>query len=163
MLGEPVLKAAVYDLEQAEQEAAAVELLTVILVGVDAVTESGNYRLDDTYTVRGALEVAELLTDHFLRALHHRLFERIWAWAGTYRAVELNIGVPPPMVAVDIRASLESLRYRWEHTSDWTGRQLGIAAHAELVRIHPFTDGNGRTTRLLLTWCSLPPSRPTSR
>ncbi|MFC4375123.1 Fic family protein [Nocardia halotolerans] len=30
-----------------------------------------------------------------------------------------------------------------------TPHQLGIAAHAETVRIHPFTDGNGRTTRLL--------------
>ncbi|WP_250578652.1 Fic family protein [Mycobacterium tuberculosis] len=35
------------------------------------------------------------------------------------------------------------------HTDDWTGRQLGIVVHADLVRIHPFTDGNGRTTRLL--------------
>jgi Fic family protein len=26
---------------------------------------------------------------------------------------------------------------------------LGIAVHAHLVRIHPFTDGNGRTSRLL--------------
>ncbi|WP_461671417.1 Fic family protein [Mycobacterium tuberculosis] len=35
------------------------------------------------------------------------------------------------------------------HTDDWTGRQLGIVVHADLVLIHPFTDGNGRTTRLL--------------
>jgi Fic/DOC family len=32
---------------------------------------------------------------------------------------------------------------------DWTARELGIAVHAETVRIHPFIDGNGRTTRLL--------------
>lgn len=36
-----------------------------------------------------------------------------------------------------------------EHTRDWTLRELGIAVHAETVRIHPFSDGNGRTTRLL--------------
>ncbi|MBL7325420.1 Fic family protein, partial [Escherichia coli] len=41
------------------------------------------------------------------------------------------------------------MAYRWVHTDDWTGRQLGIVVHADLVRIHPFTDGNGRTTRLL--------------
>ncbi|MGK2882612.1 MAG: Fic family protein [Mycobacterium sp.] len=39
--------------------------------------------------------------------------------------------------------------YRWEHTDDWTPRQLGLVVHAETVRIHPFTDGNGRTTRIL--------------
>jgi Fic family protein len=26
---------------------------------------------------------------------------------------------------------------------------MGIVVHAETVRIHPFTDGNGRTTRFL--------------
>ncbi|MCG8914222.1 Fic family protein [Actinokineospora sp. PR83] len=41
------------------------------------------------------------------------------------------------------------MQYRWNTTQDWTPRELGIAVHAELVRIHPFTDGNGRTTRLL--------------
>ncbi|MBO0879379.1 MAG: Fic family protein [Mycobacterium sp.] len=39
--------------------------------------------------------------------------------------------------------------YRWQHTSDWRLRQLGIAGHAETVRIHPFTNGNGCSTRLL--------------
>lgn len=37
----------------------------------------------------------------------------------------------------------------WEHTDDWTPRQFGVAVHAELVRIHPFVDGDGRATRLL--------------
>ena len=30
-----------------------------------------------------------------------------------------------------------------------SARSLDITAHAELVHIHPFVDGNGRTTRLL--------------
>lgn len=30
-----------------------------------------------------------------------------------------------------------------------SARSLGITAHAEVVRIHPFVDGNGRATRLL--------------
>lgn len=33
-------------------------------------------------------------------------------------------------------------------STDWTARELGIALHAEGVRVHPFTDGNGRATRL---------------
>lgn len=46
-------------------------------------------------------------------------------------------------------ARLDNIRYRWEHTDDWTARVLGIATHAETVRIHPFLDGKGRTTRRL--------------
>lgn len=30
-----------------------------------------------------------------------------------------------------------------------SARSLGITVHSELVHIHPFVDGNGRTTRLL--------------
>jgi fido (protein-threonine AMPylation protein) len=129
LLDEPVTKAAVYDLEQAIQEEAAEELLTSVL--------AGGVILDD------------LLTDHFARDLHLRLYGDIWTWAGTFRKRELNIGIAPEQIAVELRASIDTIRYRWQHTEDWTPRELGIAVHAETVRIHPFTDGNGRTTRLL--------------
>lgn len=129
LLGAPVTKAAVYDLEQAVQEEATEDLLTSVLVG--------NLSVDD------------LLTDRFVRDLHFRLYCDIWTWAGTFRKRELNIGVAPEQIAVELRGSIETIRYRWRHTEDWTPHQLGIAAHAETVRIHPFTDGNGRTMRLL--------------
>jgi len=48
-----------------------------------------------------------------------------------FRAREVNIGVAPEQIAVELRTSLESIRYRWQHTRDWTARQLGVVAHAE--------------------------------
>ena len=129
LLGQPVSKATIYDLEQ----------------GIQAnVTEM---RLGGV--LEGRLTPAELLDDRFVRELHKQLYGDIWTWAGTFRKRELNIGVEPWLIATELRSSLESIRYRWDHTDDWSPRQLGIAAHAETVRIHPFTDGNGRTTRLL--------------
>jgi fido (protein-threonine AMPylation protein) len=128
-LGEPVSKAAVYDLEQALQADVTENLVTEVL--------------------DGGLTVDELLSDHFVRELHRRLYGEIWVWGGMYRTRELNIGVAPSQIAVQLRSSLDTFRYRWEHTDDWSPRQLGIASHAETVRIHPFADGNGRTTRLL--------------
>jgi fido (protein-threonine AMPylation protein) len=129
LLGSPITKAAVYDLEQGVQEQVAEELLTAAI--------EGNLGLD------------ELVNDYFLRDLHARLYRDIWTWAGVWRRHELNIGVAPEQVPVDLRNSLDTIRYRWKHTTDWTPRQLGIAVPAEAVRVHPFTDGNGRTTRLL--------------
>lgn len=55
----------------------------------------------------------------------------------------------PADIAVELRNFIDTIRYRWKHTVDWTQHQLGIAIHAETVRVHPFLDGNGRTTRLL--------------
>jgi fido (protein-threonine AMPylation protein) len=68
---------------------------------------------------------------------------------GRWRQHEVNIGVAPEQIAVELRNTFDNIRYRWQHTDDWTPRQLGIAVHAETVRVHPFTDGNGRSTRLL--------------
>lgn len=129
LLGQPIIKADLYDLEQAVQEDVAEELVTAIL--------------------DGALSVDDLLVDRFVRDLHRSLYGDIWTWAGVYRTRELNIGIAPEQIAVELRGSLETIRYHWKHTDDWTARELGVAAHAESVRIHPFTDGNGRTTRLL--------------
>lgn len=129
LIGQPVSKAAIYDLEQGIQA---------------SVTET---RLTDV--LEGRLTLAELLDDHFVRELHKQLYGDIWIWAGTFRKREMSIGVDPWLITAELRSSLETIRYRWEHTDDWSPRQLGIAAHAETVRIHPFTDGNGRATRLL--------------
>lgn len=128
-LGDSVTKAAVFDLEQAVQDEVASKLLTAVL--------SGEYSLE------------ALLTDHFVRTLHQRLYAEIWTWGGRLRLREINIGVAPENIAVELRASLDTLCHRWRATTDFTARQLGIAVHAETVRIHPFSDGNGRTTRLL--------------
>lgn len=129
IIGEPVTKAAIYDLEQALQRDVAEQL------SVEVVT--------------GTLALDELLSDGFLRDLHGRLYGELWTWAGRYRRYELNIGVDPAQIAMELRAALGNIQWRWSQTDDWTARELGIAAHAETVRIHPFTDGNGRTTRLL--------------
>lgn len=102
-----------------------------------------------TAVLDGVVGLDELLSDHFVRELHRRLYGDVWVWAGSFRSREVNIGVVPEGIAVELRASLDSIRYRWQHTGDWTARQLGVVAHAETVRIHPFVDGNGRMTRLL--------------
>jgi len=129
LLGEPITRAAIYDFEQAVQEQVVEERLMAVF--------------------EGRVGLHELLTDRTLRQLHAQLYQDIWGWAGLLRKSELNIGVAPEHVAVELRTSMDTIRYRWEHTSDWTARELGIVVHAEATRIHPFVDGNGRSTRLL--------------
>ena len=129
ILDKPITRAAVYDVEQGFQNLVSDELMPA--------------------AIEGSLPLDELLSDHFVRGLHARLYGAIWVWGGRWRRTEVNIGVAPELIAVELRNALENIAYRWEHTDDWTARELGITVHAETVRIHPFTDGNGRTTRLL--------------
>ncbi|OBK67148.1 cell filamentation protein Fic [Mycobacterium colombiense] len=129
VLDKPVTRAAVYDLEQGLQDRLFDELMPSAL--------------------DGSLPLNELLSDYFVRDLHARLFGPVWNWAGRWRRLELNIGVAPEQIAVELRNALDTIAFRWKRTDDWTPRQLGIVVHAETVRIHPFVDGNGRTTRFL--------------
>jgi fido (protein-threonine AMPylation protein) len=129
VLGEPVTRAAVYDLEQGLQDRVTDELMPA--------------------AIDGSLPLDEILSDYFVRGLHVRLFGPVWNWAGRWRRTEVNIGVAPEQIAVELRNALQAISYRWNHTDDWTPRQLGIVVHAETVRVHPFADGNGRTTRFL--------------
>jgi fido (protein-threonine AMPylation protein) len=107
-----------YDLEQAVQDDVTEELLTAAF--------AGSLTLDD------------LLRDYFLRDLHARLYSDIWTWAGRWRQRDVNIGVAPIQIAVELRTALDNIRYEWEHTNDWTPHELGITTHAETVRIHPY-------------------------
>ncbi|CCH78537.1 hypothetical protein BN12_30063 [Nostocoides japonicum T1-X7] len=97
----------------------------------------------------GDVDLDALLGDHFIRDLHRRLCADVWTWGGRLRIRELSIGVEPEQISVQLRAGLETIRYRWENTTDWTAHILGMVVHAETTRIHPFADGNGRSTRLL--------------
>ena len=89
LLGGEVTKAAVYDLEQALQEDTAEAFLIAVL--------------------DGSLTVDNLLTDQFVRDLHRRLYADIWVWAGAFRKRELNIGVSPANIAVELRNSIETI------------------------------------------------------
>jgi fido (protein-threonine AMPylation protein) len=128
-LGDDPSRADVYDAEQAISNEVSIALFTDV--------------------VDGRLAVPDLLTDTFVRELHYQLYADIWTWAGRYRLTEKSVGIDPSLISVELRSSLQTIAYRWEHTDDWTARQLGIAVHADAVRIHPFVDGNGRSTRLL--------------
>ncbi|CAN5403691.1 hypothetical protein BH09ACT12_BH09ACT12_12320 [soil metagenome] len=129
ILGDPIRKADLYDLEQQIQSEVADEWWGILL--------------------NRDVPVHDLLTDHFVRDLHRGLYAPVWEWGGRQRSLETNIGIAPEHIAVEMRNALDNLSYQWDHRTGLDARTLGIAAHAELVHIHPFADGNGRVTRLL--------------
>ncbi|MDR1442835.1 MAG: Fic family protein [Bifidobacteriaceae bacterium] len=129
LIGDPVTKAAVYDYEEGIAEQVGADALEAVL--------------------DGSVVLEEIVSDYYLRDLHRQLYGELWSWAGVLRHREVNIGIAPERITTELRASLDTILYRWRHTEDWTAHHFGIAVHAETVRIHPFVDGNGRVTRLL--------------
>ncbi len=91
--------------------------------------------------------VAELLDDLFLRSLHRTMFEDVWKWAGEYRSSEVNIGIDPILIPVEVRHLVEDAK-TWADSETYPPNELAVRFHHRLVQIHPFPKGNGRHGRL---------------
>ena len=128
----------------------------------DDVRELLNYR-DAFNLVSEYLGSGEPITEDLIREIHQRLVDGVRGGAGEpgrYRTVQNYVASsrtreviytpPPPEVVPPLMRELV----------EWLGGETGIhpvlvagIAQFQLVHIHPFVDGNGRTSRLLSTLC----------
>ena len=84
----------------------------------------------------------------FVLGLHRRMFGNVWAWAGTLRRRETNIGIAPDRIAMQLKQLLDNTRTRIGAEPAAIER-IATEFHHKLVSIHPFANGNGRHARLL--------------
>ncbi|MDR0957151.1 MAG: Fic family protein [Candidatus Nomurabacteria bacterium] len=95
-------------------------------------------------------------TPDLIRAIHLRLMSGIISNAGEYRNHGARImGAHVPLVNfINIPTAIQNLCNQLNsETTDLIG--LMAMTHAEFEKIHPFSDGNGRTGRLILLGLAL--------
>lgn len=90
----------------------------------------------------------DVLTVNFVITLHKRLFGDVWDWAGAFRRTGKNIGVDPIYIGVELRTLMDDARY-WADNKTYPSAEAAIRLHHRLVKIHPFTNGNGRHARIM--------------
>jgi Fic-DOC domain mobile mystery protein B len=88
-----------------------------------------------------------ILTINFSMGLHKALFKDVWAWAGTLRLTEKNIGIDPFTISVALRNLLDDLS-AWIEFNTYPAVEAVLRFHHQLVKIHPFPNGNGRFSRI---------------
>jgi Fic family protein len=108
------------------------------------------------------------VTLELLRGFHHEIFKGVRTHAGKVRSENFgqeylvfgpNRSVQRHKVAAELSCLFQKLsRLLCEVPSmidsesyEESSINIAVWAHAEIVRIHPFEDGNGRTSRLLLS------------
>lgn len=117
------------------------------------IYEAVNHRKAYRY-VKDCIGKGQPLDERTVKDIHAMLMENIMV-GGVYRDVQVYISgarhMPPP----------PSLMYQqvknFYADLQWKGKELNqieLAAwtHAEFVKIHPFRDGNGRTSRLIMNY-----------
>ncbi len=128
----------------------------------DEVQELLNYKKSFEF-VSQYLEDGGPITEGLVREIHRRLVEGVRGGAaapGEYRKIQNyvvnsitgeTIYTPPPAHDVPIMMT-ELVDFLSNETDTHPVLMSGIAQF-QLVHIHPFLDGNGRTSRLLSTLC----------
>jgi Fic-DOC domain mobile mystery protein B len=102
---------------------------------------------------------SELLSEAFVRRLHREMFGEVWHWAGKLRRHQTNIGVSPGEIPVQLRALLADVVY-WIDNGSYPTDEIAVRLHHRMVALHPFTNGNGRHTRLLADLLAEQKGRP---
>lgn len=90
----------------------------------------------------------DILKEDFARALHLRMFGDVWKWAGTYRLTEKNVGTDFRRIPVELPQVLNDSGF-WLANNTFPPDEQAVRLHHRLVAIHPFSNGNGRHTRLM--------------
>ena len=100
------------------------------------------------WTMKRKLTLQQIFTEDFVRELHRRMFEDIWKWAGQFRTSNKNLGVDTNHIRADLRKLLDDCRYWIEHNV-FTEDEIALRFSHRIVSIHPFSNGNGRHSRLI--------------
>jgi Fic-DOC domain mobile mystery protein B len=89
----------------------------------------------------------DLLSATGLFALHKKMFDQTWKWAGKVRSEQTNIGVAPEKIQNELGVLIGNVKY-WIENETYKFDEIGVRFHHKLVWIHPFPNGNGRFSRL---------------
>src|SRR4051812_20211730 len=65
-------------------------------------------------------------TAAFAKALHKRMFGKVWKWAGTTRKTGKNIGVDASRIGQRLDETMEQFRYWLEHPDIYPPDELAV-------------------------------------
>jgi Fic-DOC domain mobile mystery protein B len=110
--------------------------------------ERENILLARTWALKNRTSAIEMISDEYIRKLHHKMFDETWKWAGQYRKTEKNIGVRFHEIPERLAILFGDVRF-WIENTTFSPDEIAIRFHHRLVFIHPFPNGNGRHGRLI--------------
>jgi Fic-DOC domain mobile mystery protein B len=107
--------------------------------------EQANILDADTWAFNRRRRVTD---EDFLRTLHKKMFKNVWKWAGEYsRESGRSIGADAHNIRPEMRRLLDDVQY-WMENNTYPLDETALRFHHRLTVIHPFSNGNGRFSRL---------------
>lgn len=155
-----------FDIEYAHNST-AIEGNTLTLIQTKAIIEDGlsvgGKTLREIYEVanhdkafayvKKCVAESKPLDEAAVKDIHALLMENILV-GGVYRNVEVRIsgaGHKPPAPS-EMYRQIKNFYADLPYKTGLNAIELSAWTHAEFVRIHPFVDGNGRTSRMIMNY-----------
>lgn len=103
--------------------------------------------------VKKCISENKQLDENIVKDIHFILMENILV-GGVYRNVEVRIigAKHKPPAPSEMYYQIKEFFSNINSKSDLNPIELAAWTHAEFVKIHPFIDGNGRTSRLIMNY-----------
>lgn len=145
----------------------AIEGNTLTLIQTKAVLEDGisvgGKTLREIYEVvnhskafqfvKQCVAEGKPLDEHIVKDIHALLMENILP-GGIYRNVEVRISGAQhkPPAPSEMYRQIKEFYVDLPYQAEMNAIELAAWTHAEFVKIHPFVDGNGRTSRMIMNY-----------
>ncbi|MFN4885817.1 MAG: mobile mystery protein B [Bacteroidota bacterium] len=100
------------------------------------------------WTLRKRFTADQILSEEFILSLHKKMYGDVWKWAGKFRASEKNLGIPFPLIGIELRKLIDDTHF-WINHNSFPSDEIAIRFKHRLVSIHCFPNGNGRHSRLM--------------
>lgn len=100
------------------------------------------------WATRRKFGLQQILTEDFAMELHKMMFGDIWKWAGQFRTSDKNLGVDKNQIRTEVKKLLDDCRY-WIDHEVFAADEIAVRFSHRMVSIHPFSNGNGRLSRLI--------------
>ena len=107
-----------------EEEKEGLKIKSITTQGELDEFEQLNIEKAVEWTIHSKFKLEKFLTEKLVKGLHKRMYGDVWKWAGEFRKIEKNIGIP------------------------WT-EEIAIRFKHRIVSIHCFPNGNGRHSRMM--------------
>lgn len=103
--------------------------------------------------VKQCVAEAKPLDEHIVKDIHALLMENILP-GGIYRNVEVRISGAQhkPPAPSEMYRQVKGFYADLPYKAEMNAMELAAWTHAEFVKIHPFVDGNGRTSRMIMNY-----------
>lgn len=130
-----------------EEEKEDLKIKTISTRGELDEFEQANIEKAIEWTLKINPSYDKILSVAFIKEVHKRMFSEVWGWAGTFRKTNKNIGIDKYQIEIELTALMADCKF-WIENKIFAEDEIAIRFKHRLVKIHPFTNGNGRHSRL---------------